>query len=304
MGANPSGWSETAGILICLGAASSWAVAVTIFRRPIEAHGARTVNLVKCSLATVLQGVTVWLFAMHGALAAASLESIAFVVASGIVGLALGDTALFGAVARLGAHRTLLLQTLTPVFTAAMAAAWQADTPSPRQAVGILLVLAGVATVIDPRSALRAKVTGWSGAGVALGTLAAAGQAGGIVLAKHGMHEIPPMPASFLRLAAATVGLLLVAAVGGRLHRVGGLLADRARMGRVVPATLLGTYLALFAMMAGVALAPAAVAAVLLSTSPVFSLFIDRWIYKTSLRPAAVIGTLTAVAGVAVLTSG
>ena len=55
---------------------------------------------------------------------------------------------------------------------------------------------------------------------------------------------------------------------------------------------------------AGVALAPAAVAAVLLSTSPVFSLFIDRWIYKTPLRPAAVVGTLTAVAGVAVLTSG
>jgi drug/metabolite transporter (DMT)-like permease len=112
------------------------------------------------------------------------------------------------------------------------------------------------------------------------------------------------MPASFLRLAAATVGLLLVAAVGGRLHRVGRLLTDRARMGRVVPATMLGTYIALFAMMAGVALAPAAVAAVLLSTAPVFSLFIDRWIYKTPLRLAAVTGTLTAVAGVAVLTSG
>ena len=47
-----------------------------------------------------------------------------------------------------------------------------------------------------------------------------------------------------------------------------------------------------------------AVAAVLLSTAPVFSLFIDRWIYKTPLRLAAVTGTLTAVAGVAVLTSG
>ncbi len=303
MGTNPSAWSETAGILVCLFAASFWAVAVTIFRRPIEAHGARTVNLVKCSLATVLQGATVWILAQHGALAAAPLRSLAFIVASGIVGLALGDTALFGAVSRLGAHRTLLLQTLTPVFTAAMAAIWQADTPTPRQALGILMVLVGVATVIDPRSALRKNVAGWSGAGIALGTLAAAGQAGGIVLAKQGMQDLPPMPASFLRLAAATVGLLLVSAVGGRLHRVGRLLTDRPRMGRVVPATFLGTYLALFAMMAGVALAPAAVAAVLLSTSPVFSLFIDRWIYKTPLRPAAVIGTLTAVAGVAVLTS-
>jgi drug/metabolite transporter (DMT)-like permease len=300
----PAAWSETTGMVACLAAASCWAVAVTVFRRPIEAHGARTVNLVKCSLAAILQGLTVLVLTQQGAILEASARSLILIATSGVIGLAMGDTALFAAVARLGAHRTLLLQTLTPVFAAVMAAFWQAEIPSPRQSLGIALVLVGVATVIDPRSAFRRDGLGWSGVGILLGALSAASQAGGIVLAKEGMQDVASMPASFVRLAAAALALVLVAAVTGRLRRVAGLLVDRPRMKRVVPATLLGTYLALFAMMAGVALAPAAIAAVLLSTSPIFSLFIDAWVRKQPIGAAALVGTLTAVAGVAVLTIG
>ena len=44
------------GQLACLGAALLWAIALTIFRRPIELYGARRVNLAKCSLAATFQG--------------------------------------------------------------------------------------------------------------------------------------------------------------------------------------------------------------------------------------------------------
>ena len=47
------------GQLACLGAALLWAIALTIFRRPIEIFGARRINLAKCSLAAVFQGLTV-----------------------------------------------------------------------------------------------------------------------------------------------------------------------------------------------------------------------------------------------------
>jgi len=289
---------------------------VGLFRSPIERFGARTIALTKCMIAAVLQGLTVWAVHQGGTLLDASTRSILLITTSGLVGLTIGDTALFAAVVRIGVHRTLLLQTLAPVFTALIAFLWQGERLTPGQMTGAALVLAGIAAVVAPRG----RPWRWTFrppagavpvpdgralfvAGLLLAVLAALGQGAGVVLAKAGMTDVPVVAASFLRLAAATLGLVLLSAAAGRLRVLPGLLRDRACMVRVAPATLLGTYLALFLMMAGIALAPAAVAAVLLSTSPVFSLFLEAWIDKTPITARGLLGTLLAVAGVGVLTA-
>jgi drug/metabolite transporter (DMT)-like permease len=290
-----------AGQAACLAAALLWAVAVTLFRRPIEVHGARTINTGKCLLAAVLQGLTVLLLGQAGALTAAPLRSTALIVLSGLIGLVLGDTALFGAVARIGVHRTLLLQTLAPVFAAVVALAWQGEVLTDRQMAGTVLVLAGIALVVAPQRG-AGRVNSGLAAGFTLAVIAAFGQGAGVVLAKEGMQEYPYIAASFLRLAAAAAGLFLLEALMGRSGRLVHLARDGAAMIRSVPATLLGTYLALFLMMAGIALAPAsAVATVLLGTSPVFSLFLEAAVEKKRITARGAIGTLLAVAGVGVL---
>jgi drug/metabolite transporter (DMT)-like permease len=304
-----------AGVSACLAAAFLWAVAVTLFRRPVERYGARTVNLAKCLLATLLQGLTVWAAGQGSALLTASAGSLALVAASGVVGLTLGDTALFAAVRRIGVHRTLLLQTLSPVFAALIAFLWRGERITAGQAGGALLILAGVALVVAPRRPLGTPGTATLGEGaraaataavpgLAFALLAALGQGGGVVLAKSGMEEIGFLPASFLRLAAAALGLLLIGIFSEDLKRLGPFLRDRDMLARALPATLLGTYLALFLMMAGVALAPASVAAVLLATSPVFSLFLEAALERRAPDLRGLAGTLLAVAGVAVLSSG
>jgi drug/metabolite transporter (DMT)-like permease len=73
-------------------------------------------------------------------------------------------------------------------------------------------------------------------------------------------------------------------------------------MVRVLPATLFGTYLAMLLMMAGIALAPATVAAVLLATTPVFSLLLESWVERRLPTATGILGTLLAIAGVAILT--
>jgi drug/metabolite transporter (DMT)-like permease len=277
----------------CLGAALLWAIALTIFRRPIEKFGARRINLAKCSLAAVFQGVTVVVLGQAGVLWNAPATSLAFIVVSGLIGLVLGDTALFGATARIGVHRTLLLQTLAPVFTAIVAAIWQAERPTLIQAIGSALILTGVACV----------VASGVGVGIALGVVAAMGQGVGIVLAKVGMHDVAVLPASFLRLAAATVGLAVLGAFASPRKVGPGSSMDSRMIGRVLVATFLGAYVALFLMMAGVDLAPASVAAVLLSTGPVFSLVLETVIERRPPTVRGVAGTLLAVLGVAVLSA-
>lgn len=294
-----------AGEAVCLLTALLWAVAVAMFHRPVLEHGARTTNLAKCLLGALLQGFTVLALGQSAVLWTSSSHALLLLAASGLVGLSVGDTALFVAVARIGVHRTLLLQTLSPVFAASIAFVWQDELPARTAMLGAAVILTGVALVVGPRrgqSAVRDPTHLISG--LLLGALAALGQGSGVVLAKAGMAEVPVMPASFVRLLAGAAGLALLAGVSGGFHRLGRLIVSPVMRSRVLPATFLGTYLALFLMMTGIALAPAAIAATLLSVAPVFGLFIDTFVHRQPLTPRDLVGTLLAVAGVAVLTHG
>jgi drug/metabolite transporter (DMT)-like permease len=292
-----------AGELSCLAAALLWAFAVSMFRGPVLEFGARTVNLVKCTIGAILQGLTVLALGQLGPLRDAPTSALLFIAASGVVGLTIGDTALFSAVARIGVHRTLLLQTLSPVFAALVALGWRNEVPTNWQMAGAAVILSGVALVVMPAKAQPGPRTPVA-AGLLLGMLAALGQATGMVLAKVGMADVPVLPASFLRLSAAAVGLLVLAVALRRTDRVRKLIVAPVLLSRLLPATLLGTYLALFLMMLGISLAPVAIAATLLSVSPVFGLLIDTFVYKQPLTARGVAGTLLAVIGVAVLTHG
>jgi drug/metabolite transporter (DMT)-like permease len=141
-------------------------------------------------------------------------------------------------------------------------------------------------------------------AGIALAVLAAAGQGVGVVVAKGGMDAVPVLGATLLRLAAASLGLLAVGAFTGDVARFVGALRTPATLRAAVPAAIAGTYLAMVLMMAGVAWAPASIAALLLGTSPVFGLVVEAVADRTWPRPSAVVGTLVAVVGIAVLASG
>ena len=283
----------------CLTAAFLWAVAVVLFRVPIAAWGARTANLVKCLLGTGLLALTLPFFGGLASFSTTPGRDLAFIAVSGVVGLTIGDTLLFAAVGRLGAHRTLVLQTSAPVFAGLLAVA-TGEKLSLGQLIGAAVILCGVAVVVgcgDHTAGVKEAAIG----GIALALLAALGQGAGVVLAKEGLDTLGAMPATLLRLAAGTAGLLVATAIGGSLGKLNSVFRDGRPMRRMIPATFLGTYLALLLMMVGVALAPATVAAVLLATSPIFSLVIEAIADRKRPTVLAVVGTIVAVVGVAIL---
>lgn len=298
-----------AGEAACLAAALCWAVAVTLFRGPIAEHGARAVNLAKNTIAAVLLGVTVLVFGQVPALLATPGDVWVLIAASALIGLSVGDTALFAAVGRLGAHRALLLMTLVPLFAALLARLFQDERLLPRQMVGGAIVLLGVAAVVAPdrrdRTGVKgvARAPGLDLAGLGLGTLGAAGQAAGLVLAKAALASMPILGASFVRMTIGAAGLAVMLAAGRRLGARWRALRRRRALIAIVPPAVLGTYIAFLLMMAGVAWAPAAVAAVLLGTSPVFSLFLEARALGRPVSARHLLGTGVAVAGVAVLVS-
>ena len=192
----------------------------------------------------------------------------------GLLGLTLGDTALFSAVARLGAHRGLLLQTLAPVFATAIAIPL-GERLDAAQWIGSGVVLAGVMIVLSRDDGRSGRPAVGIAAGVALGVLSAFGQGTGVVVAKAGMTALPILPATLLRLAVGAGGLAAVGAVTGTLGRAAAAVRDRRGLPRLALASFFGTYLAMLLMMAGIAWAQASIAAVLLATPPVFGLVVE-----------------------------
>jgi len=288
----------------CVGAALCWAVAVILFRPGIARYGAPAVNLAKCTIATVLLGLTTLALGQVTDLRAAPAAAVAWIAVSGLVGMTIGDTALFASVNRLGVHRALLLQTLAPLCTAALARLAYGEHLVPAQALGGVVVLGGVALVILQQRPARER--GGPAAllpGVLLGVLGAVGQGSGVVLAKIGMAELPFLAASFVRLATATVGLLAVLAASGRSADIARVLGTGLAYRALLVPSVLGTYVAILLMMAGIAFAPASVAAVLLSLPPVFSLFIEARVSGTPITLRGLVGTALAVGGVALIVS-
>ncbi len=287
----------------CLGAALLWAVSVQLFSGPIARHGARTVNLFKCTFATVLLVATVAAAGSWRAYAVTSPRDLGLVALSGLLGLTLGDTALFAAVSRLGPHRALLLQTLAPIFAAALALGL-GERLSAAQWLGSAVILGGVAIVLAGHVDRRQVAAAGIGVGIVFGVLSAFGQGAGVVVAKTGMATLPILPSTLLRLAVGALGLLAVGTATGTLHRAAAAVREPGELGRLSLASFFGTYLAMLLMMTGVAWAPASVAAVLLATPPIFGLGVECAVERRRPSSSGLIGTLVAVAGVAILAAG
>ena len=287
------------GELACLGAALCWAISVTLFRRPIAAQGAVTINFGKNTIAALLFGLTAAATGQLSGLAAVDGRVLGAILLSGLLGLTLGDSALFLAVDRIGAHRTLLFQTLAPIFAALLTYLLVGELISAAEAGGALLVLAGVSIVVAPAPGEERQKL--SSAGIGWAVVAAFGQGAGVALTKTAMTALPVFAASFLRQGVAVLGLLVVLALQGRLRHSLALFSDWGRLRPVLFPATLSAYIGFSMMMLGIARAPASVAAVLLAMSPVFSLFVDAWLDQGKITWRGLFGTAVAVAGVALL---
>ena len=128
-----------------LGAALCWAVGSHLWGRigrSVEvAPGA--LNLGKCAAGAIFFGVT-GLVVSGRPLPDLPARTMGLLALSGLIGLTLGDSAYFGAMAILGVRRALLLLSTAPVFAALGDAFWLGQPPRAVEVAAIAAVLAGV----------------------------------------------------------------------------------------------------------------------------------------------------------------
>jgi drug/metabolite transporter (DMT)-like permease len=286
------------GELAALAAAFVWALSSTIWQRVGQQIPAVVLNLLKGAIALFFLFSTIIILGKSWP--AINVNILAMFLASGVLGIGIGDTAWFVVLKYLGARRALLLETLSPPLTALFSLIFLQEKLSVVACTGILLTICGVAWVIAERTAETALPSKhiWLGLGVSL--LGQISNAAGAVLSRAAFTQIDidPLWTASLRLSGGMAVMLFF------LNRTNTASLQQLKLPKILFATViaafLGTYLGIFLQQTSLKYAPAGIAQALSSTSPLFVLPL-AWMAGEKVSLRAVLGAAGAIGGIALL---
>ena len=316
------GPASAVGETAAVAAATFWAAGSLLFASASRRAGPWAVNQFRLFAATILLGLA---FAAQGALSgfepAPPARQTALLVVSGVIGLVIGDAALFRAWTILGARRVALLGSTAPVLVALLAGPLLGERLGWAGVAGMCVTLGGIVWVVADRRDHGDPVRGSTAEGIAYTVVASLGQAVGAVLAKAGLglaapgtplgdfasaggeepRSLSPLLAVVIRMTVACVALALFTVPTGRIREIRGLVADRRALGRASAAMFLGTFLGVWLSLIAFAHTETGIAQTLLCLTPVLVLPMAR--FATADRPPARawIGAVVAVAGVTLI---
>jgi len=292
------------GEIVALTTAVCWAATSLFFTIAGKQVGSQLVNRVRLPLAALFLAVTHLVWQGQVLPIQAEPSRWGWLGLSAISGLVLGDAMLFQAFVLIGARLSMLLMTLVPVISTLLAWVFLGETLSLLEISAVIVTVGSVAWVVsergnsnpvegNPRSYL---------VGVLCGIGGAFGQALGLILSKRGMAgDFPALSASLMRLTMASVVIWLWALIQGQVGpTVEGLRNKRARWA-ILGGTLVGPFSGMTLSLAAVQLAPVGIASTLMSLSPVFLLPLAHWIFKERITHRAIVGTVVAMVGVAMI---
>jgi len=222
---------------------------------------------------------------------------------SGVIGLSLGDAFLFQSFISVGPQLGTLLLSLAPIFGSILAWVFFGETLTVLQITGIVLALGGIAWVVSSHEEPPNTPHGHTRRGVIFGVLAGLGQAAGLVLSKQGMFgEFSPFQANAIRMLAAVIFIWAWTAFEGKVSGTFTALREHPRvLSLLALGALVGPLLGVSASLLAVQHAEIGVASTLMALPPVIILPISYFVFKEKIGWQALLGTLLAIAGVAIL---
>ena len=278
-----------------------WSGSSIAFAGATTRVGSVYVNVARLLIAAFVLALIVLLF---GISLSVSSTQLIYLAASGLIGLVFGDTFLFKSYEYNGARISALIMSTAPAISAVLAYLFLDELLAIWGIVGIGVTLAGIALVVMGRTEPHSTVARMSGVGVFYALLGAAGQGGGLILAKMAFAEstINGIAATLIRIVAAILVLLPLSRLTGRFKTpIAVFSSDRRAFGLTVLGAILGPCLGITFSLISIAHTDVAVAATLMATVPILMLPLVRIIYREELTWRAYSGAFIAVAGVAIL---
>ncbi|EAR07472.1 DMT family transporter, partial [Reinekea blandensis] len=244
------------GIAVALTAAFFWALSARFYGHSTAQWSVLLLNLTKNLIAVTMLAILLWVLPMNST---ATLSTALILLLSGIIGIGLGDTALFAALKRMGEQNTLLIaETGAPLIVVTLGFFLLAETLSWQHYLGMFLVLLATDLAIGWRRQNRLDMVA-----VALAGVAALCQATGALISRYFLTttDLGVLESAVWRLLGgllfATVGLAVMRARNVPIRYQ--LLTPR-QTSKLLVAILLGTIIGVFMLQWSLDLLPAGLA--------------------------------------------
>lgn len=303
------------GEVAALTAATLWTFSSLFFTIGGRRVGAFAVNRMRLVFAVLLVGAAHWLIYGQPFPVGAEPYRVFWLGMSAIVGLVIGDTFLFQSYVLVGTRIGVLMFVLGPPFAALLSWLFLGERMAPIEFVAMALVLAGVLWVVLERRATTATPMSTSATttavtarrnyalGILFGVLAQLCQQAGLVMSKQGLAGgYPALSGVMIRMVTGMVVIWLLAAVQrDALRTIRRVRADGRAAGAILGGAFCGPFLGVWMSMIAVQSSRVGVAATLMALTPVISLPMVRFVLKEPISRRALLGTLVAMAGVALM---
>lgn len=224
---------------------------------------------------------------------------------SGVIGLTLGDAALFKAFVQLGARPTMLVFSLSPVLSAIMAWLFLNEKLTGIEILGISVTIAGVLWVVseDQSGKEGERDRSLYLKGLFFAFLGAIGQASGLITAKLGLYgDFSALSGQVMRMLTATVAIWLFTILSGKARETLDKIRSTPLSARYIfLGAIFGPVIGVYFSLVAVQFAPVGIASTLMALPPIFLIPIDYFVFKNKVSGRAVLGTVIALAGVGIL---
>ncbi|KIE21854.1 membrane protein [Vibrio sinaloensis] len=286
------------GEVAALAAAVVWALATWIYSQFSHRFTALQLNILKGTIASIMMLIALPITSVN--IVKPDTSHLLILAISGVIGIAIGDSAYFASLKRIGANKTLLLESLAPPLSGVLALLVLGSVLTFQSWLGVIVTTVAVTFVIFQPEEQSQSI---SMTGVMFGLLASVCQASGVVISHYALvaGDLPPLLGALIRLS---VGVLAVVLVIGFIEKSPFEETKRHLRSLSQPAFIwllaaifVGTFLALWLQQIALKHANPAVAQTLIATSPLFMLLI--YLFKgIRVTRQSVFGTLAAIIGI------
>jgi drug/metabolite transporter (DMT)-like permease len=291
------------GELAALSTALCWAFGSTFFTLGGSRIGSANVNRARLVVAAVFLSLMHYLITGNPLPLDASQERWLWLGFSGIVGFIIGDGMLFEAFIIVGPRLSMLLMALVPIISAVLAWLFLGESLNVLEILAIVITVSGIFWVVADKKKESTHIPGKRlFLGVALGFGGALGQTFGLILSKKGLEGgYPALSGNLIRVLCAMIVLWLITLLSGKAREAIKSYKDKKAFLALTAGSFFGPFIGVWLSLVSIKYARLGIATTLMSLTPIFLIPITRIVFKERVTVGAIIGTVVAVAGVAIL---
>ena len=289
-----------AGEILSVLAAVVWSVSVVLFRLSGKRMTPFNLNFFKNAVASLLLLATLAIVGIP-LVRSVPLTDYLLLFLAGFIGIAVADTMFFQGLNIVGAGLSQVVGCTYPPSVILLSFIFLGERLTWGDIAGTVFILAGIFMSTrhePPEGTTRADIR----RGILLGTMSMILMAVGVVITKPVLDRSPILWATTIRLLGGVFTMMLITAFSRR-HRSAWRAFVPSRAWRItVPASVMGTYLAMIIWLSGMKFTQASTASILNQTSAIFVLPVAAIVLGERITRQKLIAVILGVTGVALVT--